>query len=149
MTEQFEHALILRRDAAQATLEQWRGVRLRLGYADCSRMVASHLRRFGYQVRLPSEGSYRTVKSARAALNKQGFDDLAGALDALGLARIAPAAALVGDIIEMPSAVDALGCLTVALSNGRVCGWWGEGREGATVLQPLTPIAAWRVEPKG
>jgi len=146
------HSLIRRRDAAQATLDQWKGLPLRLGQADCARMVASHLRLLGYRVRVPAKGSYRTARSAVTAMRKLGHEDLASALDALGLVRIAPASAIVGDIIQLPSAMAELGALTVALGNGRVCGWHGDGARsdgGFIVLQPLEYVAAWRADPKG
>ena len=143
-----DHALIRRRDAAQATLDQWRVAPFRFGHADCVRMVASHLRRMGYRIRLPHAGAYRTANSALRALKVAGYDSLAAALDALGLARIAPAAALPGDIIQMPSEIEQIGALTVAMGNGRVVGWWGDGAAGAVVMQPTDFVAAWRVEPK-
>jgi hypothetical protein len=146
-----DHTLLGRRDAAQATLDAWKGRPLRLGEWDCARMAASHLRRLGYQVRLPAARTYRTARSAIAAMRKLGHEDLAGALDALGLVRIAPAAAIVGDIIQMPSEVEALGALTIVMGNGRVAGWHGDGARsdgGFMVLQPLSYVAAWRVDPK-
>jgi len=139
--------LIRRRDAAQATLHEWGGKKLRLGHADCVRMVASHLRRLGHKVVLPPAGSYRSVKAAKAALAKAGYACLPDALDSFGFERIAPAAALVGDIIELPSAIDGLAALTVAVGNGRVIGWCDDGREGVLVMQPHEYVAAWRVAP--
>ena len=142
------HPLLRRRNAAQATFAQWGKCPLRLGEADCVRMVASHLRRLGYRVRLPRAGAYRTVHSARRALRDAGHEDLGAAVTALGLEEIAPAAALVGDIIELPSAIEGLGALTIAMGNGRVCGWWGEGAGGAVIMQPTQFLRAWRVVPR-
>ena len=148
------HPLIRRRDAAQATLDSWRKRRWRMGEADCVRMTAAHLRMLGYRVKLPPKGSYRTIKAARAKLEEAGFATLADALDALKLERIAPAAALVGDIIELASddgeggLLASMGTLVVALGNGRVVGWHPDAPHGAEVLQPTEFVAAWRVEPK-
>lgn len=142
-----EHHLITRTSAAQATLDEWRGRRLRLGEADCARMVASHLRRMGYQVRMPPRGAYRTAQSAVRAIRAAGYGSMADGLDALGLPRIAPAAALVGDIIEMPSAIAELGAMTIAMGNGRIFGWWDDGAQGAVVMQPVEMVRAWRVMP--
>ncbi|NOW44114.1 hypothetical protein FHW96_000241 [Novosphingobium sp. SG751A] len=150
-----EHSLILRARAAQATLDEWKVRAFRLGEADCARLTASHLRRLGHRIKLPPARSYRTVKSAEAALDKLGLTTMADALDALGFERIAPAAALVGDIIQMPgdpdgvAASDRLAALTVALGNGRVVGWHPDAPGGAVVMQPLDMVMAWRVEPKG
>lgn len=116
---------------------------MRLGTSDCVRMVASHLRLLGHKVKLPASGSYRTVNSAVKALKARGFASVAEALDDMGLERIAPAAAVVGDIVMMPG-VDQLGALTVSVGNGRVIGYHDDA-VGATVMQPLEFTAAWRV----
>ncbi len=107
------------------------------------RMAASHLRRLGHQVKLPASGSYRTIRSALKALEDRGYQSLADALDAMGLERIAPAAAIVGDVLMLP-AEDRLGALVIALGNGRVVGYHEEAI-GAAVLQPIEYVAAWRV----
>lgn len=147
--ESSDHALVLRVKAAQATRDEWWETPWRMGEADCVRMAASHLRRMGHAVRLPPAGSYRSVRSAAMKLKARGHDTLAEAMDAMGFKRIMPAAALVGDVIELPSEIAALGTLVVALGNGRVLGWHEDAPKGACVLQPLEQIAAWRVEPKG
>lgn len=116
---------------------------MKLGTADCVRMAASHLRLLGYKVKLPASGSYRTVNSAMKALAARGFGSVEDALDAMGLERIAPAEAIVGDLIMMPG-VDKLGGLGIALGNGRVVAYHEEAN-GAAVLQPIEYIAAWRV----
>ncbi|WCT78871.1 DUF6950 family protein [Novosphingobium humi] len=150
-----EHSLILRARAAQATLDEWKARAFRLGEADCARLAASHLRRLGHSIKLPAARSYRTVKSAEAMLDKLGLATMVDALDAMGFDRIAPAAALVGDIVQMPSEPEGvagsqrLATLTIAMGNGRVLGWHPEAPEGAVVMQPLEMVAAWRVEPKG
>ncbi|MDX5984701.1 DUF6950 family protein [Sphingomonas echinoides] len=142
-----EHMLIRKRDAAQATLDRWSKRAHKLGTADCVRMAAAHLRSLGYTVKLPPSGSYRTVNSALKALKAAGHDSIPAALDAMGLERIAPAEAIVGDIIQMP-AEHALGALVVVMGNGRVAGWHDDYADGVVVMQPLTPLAAWRVVPR-
>lgn len=141
------HALIQRRDAAQATLDAWSTRPMKLGRADCVRMVAAHLRRLGYQVRLPPAGSYGTVVSAMRALRERGFGSLAEALDAMGLERIAPAETIVGDVMLMPAGHE-LGALVVCMGNGRIAGWHDSHDGGVVVMQPLDMIAAWRAEPR-
>ncbi|BCI70015.1 hypothetical protein SPKIRA_08450 [Sphingomonas paucimobilis] len=133
---------IRRTNAAQATLDQWKARPMRLGTSDCVRMTASHLRRLGHKVKLPASGSYRSVRSALKALDERGYSSLADALDAMGLERIAPASAIVGDVLMLP-AEDKLGALVVALGNGRVVGYHEEAI-GAAVLQPLEYVTAWR-----
>lgn len=136
--------LVIRAQAAQAALDKWSKRPMRLGTSDCVRMAAAHLRKLGRKVVLPPSGSYRTVPGAMKALKVRGFETLADALDGQGLERIAPAAAIVGDILMLPG-VDRLGALVVALGNGRVVGWHEDVAAGATVLQPVEYVAAWSV----
>nr|WP_047170076.1 hypothetical protein [Sphingomonas sp. Y57] len=137
---------VIRLNAAQATLDEFKGKPFRLGERDCVRMVAAHLRRLGYQVKLPPRGSYRTVRAARKALADRGFADLCAAVDAHGLERIPPAAAVVGDIIACPGTDEFGPALHVALSNGRTVAYH-EDLAGAGVLQPVEYVAAWRAPP--
>lgn len=132
--------------AAQATLDRFKNVPLRLGRNDCARMVAYHLRKLGHRVKLPPSGSNASARSARREMAKLGYETLEQAMDAFRFERIAPTAAVAGDVIMLPAAE--LGALTVALGNGRVCGYH-EDAAGAVVMQPIDWVAAWRVEPKG
>lgn len=136
-------AMVRRVAAAQATLDRFKDRPLKLGYEDCVRMTAFLLRRLGRRVKLPPAGSYRTIKGAKKALQARGFADLGAAIDSFGFERIAPAAAIVGDVLMLP-AENELGALTVALGNGRVLGYHPDSL-GAAVLQPLLFDAAWRV----
>ncbi|MBB5697003.1 DUF6950 family protein [Sphingomonas yantingensis] len=135
--------MIARVAAAQATLDQWKGKPFKLGRADCVRVAASHLRRMGHRVKLPPAGSYATARSALKALKNRGFSTLVEAMDGAGFDRIAPAAALPGDIVALPDDMG-IGCLTVAMSNGRVAGFH-QDTIGLEVLQPSQYVAAWRV----
>ena len=141
------HALVRRRDAAQKTLDTWSTRPMRLGEADCVRMVAAHLRLLGHRVKLPPKGSYRTVNSAMKALRAAGYETISAALDAMGLERITPAATIVGDIILMPAEHE-LGALVVAMGNGRAAGWHDDVPGGAVVMQPVMMISAWRADPR-
>jgi hypothetical protein len=93
-------------------------------------------------VKLPSSGSYRSVNSALMALRARGYDSVEAALDDMGLQRIAPAAAIVGDLLMLPG-VDKLGGLAISLGNGRVVAYH-EDVAAAAVLQPIEYVAAWR-----
>lgn len=135
--------MIRRVEVSQATLNRFKDKPFRFGLNDCVRMTAHHLRRLGYRVSLPNAGEYRSRRAAVRLLKARGYDTLAQALDGLGLESIAPAAAIVGDIVELPAA-DELGALTIAMGNGRVLGFH-EAVAGATVMQPVSPIRAWRV----
>lgn len=131
-----------RAKAAQATLDHFRGKPFKLGTRDCGRMVDYQLKRLGVRVKAPAAGSYRTAIAAKRELNKLGYKSLADLLDT-HFERIPPAAALVGDVIEMPGA-EGLSGLAIALGNGRVVAYH-EDCDGAEVLQPLMMSAAWRV----
>ncbi|TCP30688.1 hypothetical protein [Sphingomonas sp. BK235] len=135
--------LVRRVAAAQATLNGARDKPFRLGRNDCARMVAGHLRRMGHQVRLPTSGSYASLKGAVKALAARGYADLPAAMDGMGFERIAPAAALPGDVLALP-AESPIGCLAVVLNNGRACGFV-EDAVGAAVIQPVEYVAAWRI----
>ncbi|WP_342249387.1 DUF6950 family protein [Sphingomonas sp. OTU376] len=140
-------SLVRRRDAAQQILDAWKARPLRLGTNDCVRMIAAHLRKLGYKVKLPPSGSYRTVASATKALRAAGFSSVGAALDDLGLERIAPAAAIIGDILELP-AVDGLGAFAIALGNGRAAAYHEDVAGGVQVIQPLEYVDAWRAPPR-
>lgn len=134
-----------RRDAAQATLDRFKDQPFRFGKNDCARLVAFHLRKLGYRPQLGKAGTYRTALSARRALARAGFKTLAEGLDALGLARIAPAAAVVGDVVQLEGDND-LGALAVYVGNGRILGY-SEDAEGACVMQAMKIDLAWRADP--
>jgi hypothetical protein len=135
--------MVRRRDGAQATLDRFKDVPLRLGRNDCVRMAAYHLRKLGHKVKLPPSGSYNSAKAGKRLLSDLGHASLAEAVDAHGLERIAPAAAVVGDIVMLPGE-EGLGALTVCMGNGRVVGYHQDAR-GAVVMQPTEFEAAWRV----
>ena len=137
------HDLNERAAATRATAELWLGREFEWGRFDCARLVASHIRRLGHRPKIAKAGSYRTALSARAALKRLGADGMAGLADLNHLPRIAPAAALVGDLLSLPGD-DAVGAMTVALGNGRVLGW-SETQPECAVLQPIAFDAAWRV----
>jgi hypothetical protein len=80
---------------------------------------------------------------AKKALKRLGYDTLAEAMDGNGFERIPPAAAVVGDVIEMPG-LEGPGALAVALGNGRAVAYH-EDAIGAVVVQPSQMLAAWRV----
>ena len=135
--------LVRRVAAAQATLNAVKDKPFRLGRNDCARMVAGHLRRMGHKVKLPASGSYASLRGAVKALGERGFSDLPAAMDGMGFERIAPAAALAGDVLALP-AESPIGCLVVVLNNGRAVGFV-EDVVGAAVIQPVEYVAAWRV----
>lgn len=137
--------LIRRRDAAQASIDRALGNAYKPATLDCGKLVGLHLRRLGYKLELPKVGAYSTPAGALKWLKKRGFDSLEARLDALGLVRIAPAQALVGDVIALES-TDALAALTIWLGHGQVLGFH-ESSDRCELLKPLSFKAAWSVLP--
>jgi hypothetical protein len=84
------------------------------------------------RIRLLSIGQQRAEGVARSGIRQRD----------MGLDRIAPAEAIVGDLLMLPG-VDRLGGLAIALGNGRVVAYH-EDVAAAAVLQPLQYLAAWR-----
>lgn len=141
--------MVRRQAATAATAERFRAKPFHFGAADCVRMVAFHLKKLGHKVALAKAGSYSSALGAKRALKRSGYSSLADALDRHGLERITPAAAMMGDILLLPSS-DEFEALAVVLGNGRAIAYHaGVGPEsGAVNIQPLEILAAWRVEPK-
>ncbi|KQM65783.1 hypothetical protein ASE75_06010 [Sphingomonas sp. Leaf17] len=139
--------MVRRRDAAQATLARFGDVPLKLGKNDCVRMGAFALRQMGHRPQLGRAGSYSTPIGAVRALKRAGYASLADALDGLGLARIAPAAALPADILLLASEGPLDGAIAVVLGNGRALAYH-QHAEGAVVVHPVDVVSAWRVPPK-
>lgn len=136
--------LLRRQHAAQAAVDRFKGQPLAYGKNDCARLAAFVLRKMGHRPQLAKAGTYRTALGAARALERSGFEDLAAAIDAMGLPRIAPAAAWVADLVLLPAEGPFGGALSVAVGNGRVLGYH-EDVDGADILQPVQYLAAWRV----
>jgi hypothetical protein len=136
--------MVRRQQAAQAAVDRFKGEPWQLGKNDCVRLAAFVLRRMGHHPQLGKAGTYTTGAGAMRALKRAGFDSLGAALDALGLERIAPAAARVADIVMIPGEAPLDGALTIAVGNGRVLGFH-EDMAVAEILQPVAFIGAWRV----
>lgn len=125
---------------ASETVAQYIDARFQWGRKDCVRMCAAHIRRMGHAVSLVKAGEYSSLKGAKAALKRAGFETVEAALDAR-FDRIAPAAALPGDIIALPG-VDAFPALAIRLSNNAVL---HTSNGGFAVSEPKAFVAAWRV----
>jgi hypothetical protein len=136
--------MIRRQQAAQAAVDRFKGQPWQLGKNDCVRLAAFVLRKMGHKPQLGKAGTYTTGAGALRALNRAGFSGLAEALDALGLERIAPAAARVADIIMIPGDPTLGGALTIAVGNGRVLGFH-EDLESAEIMHPIQFLGAWRL----
>lgn len=129
--------------AAQGCIDRFAGKPYNIGKKrDCLRLLKHNLHLLGRRMGQGKIPDYSSEAGGLRALRKAGFDDLVAAVDSLGLDRIAPLAALPGDIIALPTDGEGFGCaLAVAVGNGRVIGF----KDGVgQVLQPLAYVAAWR-----
>lgn len=144
--------LILRRDAAQAVLDRFNGKPLEFGARDCVQMGAMALRQMGYPNPLKGSRPYRgevgALRSLAVALKRAGGPDggsLADLLDALQLERIAPAEALMADLIGYPADGAWPIALGVAVGNGRAIAYAPDGFARVGEIAPA--VTAWRVHP--
>lgn len=137
------HNLLLRQRAVKACLDRFAGQPLEWGRRDCVKLAALALRKQGVPVPLLKGVRYSSAATGLRRLQELDHADLAAAVDATGLPRIAPAMAWPGDLVALPSDEERWGCaLTVAVNNGRVLGVF----DGVfQIVQPLDFITAWRV----
>jgi hypothetical protein len=109
-------------------------------------MVGLHLRKLwvgtGRRIEVPKPGDYATYAGALRWLMKRDCDSLEAYLDRHGLAPIAPAQALVGDILTLPSA-DALSAPVIYLGDGRHLGFH-EDSDRCELIKPTVFARAWR-----
>ncbi len=136
--------MVRRQQAASAAMRRFQHAPFEYGKNDCARIGAFVLRKMGHKPQMAKAGSYKSALGAKRALSRLGFNSLTEALDAMGLVRIPPAAALAADLVLLPGEGPFGGSLTMAVGNGRVLGYH-EDLEGADVLQPVEYVAAWRV----
>jgi hypothetical protein len=133
-------SLPVRVEKTQLTVERFRDQPFAWGQCDCARLAAFHLKQFGVKARLVSFGPYRSAAGAGLALRRKGFADLADVADKLGLKRIAPAAALVGDLMGFRHPQQELGVvMSINLGNGRALGFMdnGDGVERCYIFPPV------------
>ena len=133
--------LLFRRQAVDATLARFRDSAFQWGKNDCVRMAIFHVRKMGHTVKLAKSGSYSTPAGALRALKAAGYNSLFAALSDR-FEEIAPAMALPGDIIALPSDNESLPALAIRVSNNAVLHTF---RGGFTVSQPVLFKGAWRV----
>lgn len=151
--EKREPTIIERRvAAAQATLDRFRDVPFEPGKVDCVQVAKWHCRQLGRPMKFGKPLSYKTLMQGRGVLRRLGFASIGEALGSLYPA-ITPAAALVGDLMELPALQDektrGLGALVIYLGNNAVFGFH-EIAAGGTVMRinepgADAPIGAWRL----
>lgn len=141
-------SLLQRCAAAQATLDRYLDKTFRWGTNDCVHLVNFCLRELGLANQLKGL-RYTSYKGARTTLKALGAESLEDILDKR-FERIAPAAALIGDIVALAGSQDEFAGLGIALNDGRVLGFMElaeHPEEGAKarIADGLTLVtAAWR-----
>ncbi|WP_426043706.1 DUF6950 family protein [Caulobacter sp. DWR3-1-2] len=133
---------VLRVTATQATLDRFLGKTYKLSTVDCGRMLGLHLRKLGRKVEVPKIGAYSTYPGALKWLKQRNCDSLEAYLDALGLLRISPASALVGDILTLGSS-ELLSAPVIYVGDGRYLGFH-EDSACCELLKPTEFALAWR-----
>ena len=139
--------MIHRQRAAQSVIDRFSGRAFAWGKVDCASLAAHNLHNLGIACRFMKGAKYRTERGAVDHLASLGFTSLIAAVDGLGLTRIPPAMAVMGDLIGLPGEGEFWDvALTVAVGNGRVIGIQGG------FCSPLQPdlsqaVTAWRCEP--
>lgn len=135
--------LVRRQRAVQATMERFRGRAFAFGSVDCAKLAAFHLKQMGHKVRLSKAGQYKTLRGATAALRRLGYDTLPDAMDGHGFERIAPASALMGDIVTF-ACDHPIGALGVVAGNGNML-CFHELHDQPVIMTMGAIDVAWRV----
>lgn len=133
--------LVERAEAVNATIARFAGKPFAFGSCDCGLLVIAHLKAMGWKI--STGGTWSTALGLKRWLRKHGGSG-AAAIDAWGLPRIAPAAVLIGDIVELEGETE-FGAFGIVIGNGRVLAFH-EDVDSAAIIQPgsLPIIAAWR-----
>lgn len=135
--------LVRRQKAVEATKARFAGKSFAWGSADCAKMVAFHLKQLGIKVRLSKAGQYKTALGAKGALKRMGYATLPEAMDGHGFERIAPAFALIGDVVSFASDHE-IGALGLAVGNGNMLAFH-ESLPQPVVMTMGQIDTAWRV----
>lgn len=139
-------SLLRRQRAVEKVQARFAGKSFMLGRRDCIRLASVLLTTLGHKV--PAIPAYKTEFMAVRRLKEHGAGNVADLLDSIGLARIPPAAALMGDLIFLPgTGASAIGALCTALGNGAMLGFH-EDHVGLVSLRPSIDLdTAWSVLP--
>lgn len=140
-----------RQEVTQATLNYFQDKPFELGKVDCAKVAVFHLKKLGVKIPVAKVGAYSTPAGARAALKRAfGVNTLTEVADKY-LERIAPAAALVGDLIEFRGVESPIGALGIYVGNDAVLCFHEEqpGLVAGRIIygEGDAPLAAWRALP--
>lgn len=132
-----------RRDAVEACRALIEGKAYEPGKRDCLKLLLRAVRTMGGSTKVAKGARYTTETGALRELRKRGFDDLPSAIDAAGLVRIAPAAALPADILGLRTDESAFGiAVAIYAGNGKAVAF--AGGVGMTGKLEEPALMAWR-----
>lgn len=137
------NVLTRRRDAAEACRKRFHEKPYQPGVRDCPILAAHALRQQGVKVPYLKGLRWKSEAEGLRALKALGFADLLEAMDGLGLPRIAPAMALIGDVVALPTSHQ-LGALGVYMGNGNVLAFTDHSPNAEIIVRPQM-LCAWRV----
>lgn len=132
-----------RRDTVEACRKLIEARPYEPGKRDCLKLLLKAVRSMGGSTTIAKGAKYSTEAGALRQLKQRGFNDLPSAIDAGGLVRMAPAAALPGDILGLRTAESAFGiAVAIYVGNGKALTFVnGFGMIGK-LMEP--PVVAWR-----
>jgi hypothetical protein len=134
--------LVERRDITERSIAAFAGKPLAHGSIDCGKLVIRHLRNMGHRPLIGPGGTWRNKAGLLRFLRRHGGSG-AACLDGWGLPRIPPAAAIIGDILELPGEPP-FSAFGIATGNGSVAAYH-EDSDLLVYQRPSQFIAAWRV----
>lgn len=132
-----------RRDTVEACRKLVEAKPYEPGKRDCLKLLLKAIRSMGGSTAVAKGARYTTEAGALRELKKRGFSDLPAAIDAGGLVRIAPAAALPGDVLGLRTAESAFGiAVAIYAGNGKAVTFVNGFGVTGKLLE--TPLIAWR-----
>lgn len=139
------HPIIVRGQVARTLIVKFYRKPFNWGANDCAHLIADCLVSMGHDNPLSRVPPYHDYRSAKKAMKKSGITNFSKYLDER-FERIAPAMALPGDIVgiptEYPDTFDV--SLGVALGDGRVMAFADHGADYGPVG---VCTSAWRIPP--
>ncbi|WP_295217342.1 hypothetical protein [uncultured Brevundimonas sp.] len=109
-------------EAANATVQKFKGKSLKWGSVDCLQIAAHCLNRLGHNKPTSGVRPYKTASGALRSFREAGYENLIEAVNAYGLIPIAPAMAMAGDIIAYPAINFGGYGLGIALGDNKMLG---------------------------
>ncbi len=142
-----EPVLVRRQRAAEACVNAYFGQGLDFANSvHCGAMAAFVLDQLGREATVLRGARFTSDKGAVRWLKRKGFRTVMDAVDACGLERLPSYGfAMAADLLALEApAGDAFGAsLAVCLGPGQALAW-GEGDQGASIVEPLRVLASWR-----